>query len=128
MIPSPRAPLEPELLLTFSGQRADGTVSFGAVTDPSSVDTAAGFRYAYDFDNNGPHEIGGSTYAAYVPANPAHAPAPHQLVPHRVQRHLVGEVDGVAVRPGGYRRERGPRRRASNQHPRLCHLALQAEA
>ena len=38
--------------------------------DPSPVDTAAGFRYSYDFDNDGTFEIAGSPSAsAVVPAS-----------------------------------------------------------
>jgi hypothetical protein len=51
------------------------TVSFSNVTDPSGADTAAGFRYAYDFNNDGAYEIGGSTYAASVAAGSATVPA-----------------------------------------------------
>ena len=40
-----------------------GTVSFVAQADPSSVDTSAGFHYAYDFDNNGTFDSGNGTFA-----------------------------------------------------------------
>jgi hypothetical protein len=46
---------------TVEGARA--RVSLTAVTDPSAADTAAGVRYAYDFDNNGVYDVGGTTYA-----------------------------------------------------------------
>lgn len=36
------------------------TISFGGQTDPSSADTSAGFRYYYDFDNNGTWEVANS--------------------------------------------------------------------
>lgn len=42
------------------------TVSFSNASDASSVDTAAGFRYAYDFDNDGDFEVGDGTYANSV--------------------------------------------------------------
>ena len=43
------------------GNTAD--VTFSAQSDPSSADTTAGFRYAYDFDNDGDFEVGDGTYA-----------------------------------------------------------------
>ncbi len=41
-----------------------GTVTFSSQTDPSPADQAAGFRYSYDFDNNGIFEIVDSTSAS----------------------------------------------------------------
>ncbi|MBI3408200.1 MAG: right-handed parallel beta-helix repeat-containing protein [Planctomycetes bacterium] len=47
-----------------------GSVAFTNPFDPSSADTAAGFRYSYDFDNDGTFEIIDSTSAsAIVPAS-----------------------------------------------------------
>jgi PKD repeat protein len=39
------------------------SVSLLFTIDPSSVDTAAGFRYAYDFNNDGIFDVGDGTYA-----------------------------------------------------------------
>ena len=38
-------------------------VTFTSPTDPSSADTTAGFRYSYDFDDDGDWEVGDGTYA-----------------------------------------------------------------
>jgi Thrombospondin type 3 repeat len=47
-----------------------GSVSFTGESDPSSADTAAGFRYSYDFDNDGTFEVTDSASAsATVPAS-----------------------------------------------------------
>jgi hypothetical protein len=60
---------------TFSGaspviQGNTGQVSFTGASDPSPADTAAGFTYSYDFNNDGTFEIINSTAAsATVPAN-----------------------------------------------------------
>lgn len=40
-----------------------GSVSFSAPSDPSTIDTTAGFRYAYDFNNDGSFDLGDGTYA-----------------------------------------------------------------
>ena len=39
------------------------TVSFTGSTDSSTFDTNAGFRYSYDFDDDGDWEVGDGTYA-----------------------------------------------------------------
>src|SRR5262249_20244911 len=39
------------------------TVTFSNQSDPSSVDAAAGFRYSYDFNNDGTFEVSNSTSA-----------------------------------------------------------------
>src|SRR5262249_40276350 len=46
-----------------------GTVSFTNAFDPSAADTAAGFTYSYDFNNDGTFEItASSSSSATVPA------------------------------------------------------------
>jgi hypothetical protein len=42
---------------------ADATVTFSGASDPSSADTAAGFRYAFDTDGDGTYDVGDGTYA-----------------------------------------------------------------
>jgi len=47
--------------------KAEGTVvtvGFDAVTDPSGADTAAGFTYSYDFNNDGVYEVTSSSPTA----------------------------------------------------------------
>lgn len=47
-----------------------GTVQFSGQTDPSASDIAAGFRYSYDFNNDGTFEVTNSTSgSAIVPAS-----------------------------------------------------------
>jgi hypothetical protein len=50
----------PEATFTLTGPVRVGTptvASFSGQTDPSTADTTAGFRYSYDFDNDGIFEI-----------------------------------------------------------------------
>ncbi len=51
------------------------TVSFSGQFDPSSDDTADGFRYAFDFDNDGTWEVGDGSYAGSVAADSSVVPA-----------------------------------------------------
>jgi hypothetical protein len=47
-----------------------GSVSFSAASDPSPADVTAGFKYSYDFNNDGTFETANSTSAtATVPAS-----------------------------------------------------------
>ncbi|HEX4795924.1 MAG TPA: SdrD B-like domain-containing protein, partial [Humisphaera sp.] len=47
-----------------------GSISFSAASDPSPADVTAGFKYSYDFDNNGTFETANSTSTtATVPAS-----------------------------------------------------------
>ena len=63
----------PTATLTNGGpvdEGSPGLVRFTDPSDPSPVDTAAGFRYSYDFDNDGVFEIADSRSAsAVVPAS-----------------------------------------------------------
>ncbi|HEX4795803.1 MAG TPA: SdrD B-like domain-containing protein, partial [Humisphaera sp.] len=43
---------------------AAGSVSFSKIFDPSPADTAAGFQYSYDFNNDGTFEIADSTLSS----------------------------------------------------------------
>ena len=51
------------------------TVRFSAVTDVSPADTKAGFKYSYDFNNDGVYEVGdGKTFTGSVTAVTATVP------------------------------------------------------
>jgi hypothetical protein len=68
----------PTATLTNGGpvpEGSAGSVSFSNQSDPSPVDSAAGFRYAYDFDDDGTFEIGDGTYADSVGAASVTVPA-----------------------------------------------------
>ncbi|MGD9635353.1 MAG: beta strand repeat-containing protein [Pirellulales bacterium] len=51
------------------------TVSFSNQFDPSVADTLAGFRYAYDFNNDGTFDVGNGTYAGSVTDSSQQVPA-----------------------------------------------------
>lgn len=67
------ANVAPTAALTNSGPIMEGsiaTVSFSDMFDPSPADLAAGFRYSYDFDNDGTFDITDSdSPTAAVPAS-----------------------------------------------------------
>jgi subtilisin-like proprotein convertase family protein len=54
------------------GNTAD--VSFSGQSDPSTADTTAGFRYSYDFDDDGDWEVGDGTYAGSSTSSSATVP------------------------------------------------------
>lgn len=68
----------PGAVLTNGGavnEGSTGTVSFTNPFDPSTADTAAGFHYAFDFDNNGTFDSGNGTYAGSGTSATATIPA-----------------------------------------------------
>lgn len=68
----------PTAALSNSGPVSEGhsaTVSFADQSDPSTADTTAGFRYAYDFDNDGVYDVGDGSYAGSSANASAAAPA-----------------------------------------------------
>src|SRR5262249_34668162 len=42
---------------------SDATIAFTGASDPSAGDTAAGFHYAFDLDDDGKYDVGDGTYA-----------------------------------------------------------------
>ncbi len=69
-----------------------GQVSFTGAQDPSNADNRAGFRYSYDFDNNGTFEIVNS------PSPTATVPASYLAVPGgHVIHGRVADKDGGAA-------------------------------
>ena len=52
-----------------------GSVSFSGQFDPSPADTTAGFRYSYDFNNDGVWEVGNGSYGGSVAADSQVVPA-----------------------------------------------------
>jgi hypothetical protein len=69
----------PTAVLNGGGTVSEGStrnVSFANQADPSAADTAAGFRYSYDFNNDGIFDVGnGTTYAGSVVASSQAIPA-----------------------------------------------------
>src|SRR5581483_8998061 len=73
-----------------------GTVGFSGQTDPSPVDTAAGFRYSFDFNDDGVYEVGdGASYAGSVTSASVTVPASFLADnPGRVVRARIFDKDG----------------------------------
>jgi PKD repeat protein len=61
--------IAPTAVLTNDGPVNEGSpveVTLSDQFDPSSADTQAGFRYAYDFDNDGSFDVGDGSYSGSV--------------------------------------------------------------
>src|SRR4051812_26341908 len=73
------SPVNPTATLSNNGPVVEGapsaTVLFSNQFDPSSADTAAGFHYAYDINNDGTFDVGDGTYAGSVTATSQNVPA-----------------------------------------------------
>ncbi len=72
------APVAPTATLSNNGPVVEGspsaTVSFSNQFDPSSTDTAAGFHYAYDINNDCTFDVGDGTYGGSVTTTSANVP------------------------------------------------------
>ena len=77
---------------------AANSVSFSGQFDPSSVDTSAGFHYAYDFNNDGVFEVGGATpsYSTGVTSTTQTVPGSFQQTPgtHTVRARIIDKNEG----------------------------------
>jgi hypothetical protein len=71
---------------------SDGSVAFSAPSDPSGADTAAGFHYAYDTDDDGTWDVGDGTYAGSPTAD--HAAVPTSDQGSRTVRAAIIDKDG----------------------------------
>ena len=98
------------------------TVTFTNQFDPSTADTTAGFRYAYDLDNDGTFDVGDGTYAGSVGSEQparfrraarrrpghAHGEGPHHRQGRRL--HRLHDDDHHQQRRAGAGEHRGRRR------------------
>lgn len=78
------------------GEGADAHVSFTAPSDPSSADTTAGFRYAYDVGNDGTWDVGGATYATATTDATATVPTADDG-PVTVRGAIIDKDDGITT-------------------------------
>ncbi|MDP6467641.1 MAG: Calx-beta domain-containing protein, partial [Pirellulaceae bacterium] len=72
-------------------------VSFASQFDPSTADTTAGFRYAYDYDNDGAFDSGDGTYAgSTTDGDSATVLASYLVGPgtHTVKGRIIDKDDG----------------------------------
>jgi PKD repeat protein len=61
--------VDPTAMLSSNGpinEGSSGLVTFSNQFDPSPIDTAAGFHYAYDLNNDGTFDVGDGSYAGSV--------------------------------------------------------------
>ena len=78
-----------------STRAAAPTVTVQRPADPSAADTAAGFTYSYDFDNDGTFEISASSSAtapraaAYLPTARRRAPSRGRITDQRRRLHRL---------------------------------------
>jgi hypothetical protein len=76
-----------------------GGVSFSDQSDPSTADTAAGFTYSYDFDNDGTFEVTNSASASAVVPGTFLAENPGGTVRGRISDKDGGFTDYTTVIP-----------------------------
>jgi PKD domain-containing protein len=73
----------------------DATIAFTAASDPSAADTAAGFRYAFDLDDDGTYDVGDGTYAGSS-ASPSTALATDDDGTYTVGAAIIDRDGGIA--------------------------------
>lgn len=72
----------------------DATITYADPSDPSAADTSAGFRYAFDLDDDGSYEIGGGTYATAV-ATPSTVLMTEEAGEHVVRAAIIDKDGGL---------------------------------
>ena len=94
------ANVAPSAIFSGLGTITEGNnsaVSFSSAVDPSSTDRAAGFRYAFDFDNNGTWDAGNGSYSGSLTA--ASVTVPSASLPSRGTYPVRGRI---LDKSGGY--------------------------
>ncbi|HSV14025.1 MAG TPA: hypothetical protein VLI90_07175, partial [Tepidisphaeraceae bacterium] len=73
-----------------------GSLNFTAQHDDSSVDTASGFHYAYDFNNDGIFDSGDGSYGGSGTSSSINVPASYLIIPgqHSVKARIIDKDGG----------------------------------
>ncbi len=74
----------------------DATIAYSDASDPSAADTSAGFRYAFDLDDDGSYEVGGGTYATAVTA-PSTVLTTEEAGEHVVRAAIIDKDGGIRI-------------------------------
>lgn len=74
----------------------DVTITHSDPSDPSIVDTAAGFRYAFDLDDDGSYDVGGGTYATAV-TTPSTVLTTTEAGEHVVRAAIIDKDGGLST-------------------------------
>jgi hypothetical protein len=75
----------------------DDTVSFGLTYEPSGADLKAGFRYAYDLNNDGKFDLGNGTYAGSINSDSVAMPGSvyfNTPGPHTIKGRIIDKDNG----------------------------------
>lgn len=87
----------PDATLENSGPVVAGedvAITYSDPSDPSAADTAAGFRYAFDLDDDGTYDVGGNTYATAV-TTPSTILTTEEAGEHEVRAAILDKDGGM---------------------------------